>query len=179
MKQRAIFLDRDGVLNDAIIKNGKPYPPASLDEVNIATDVLPALQSLKNAGFLLLGATNQPDVARGKTERSLVEAINKMLMDKLPLDEIRVCYHDDADKCECRKPLPGLILQAAEKFNVDLSNSVMIGDRWKDVEAGQRAGCKTIWIDRGYAVPKPSQQPDVIVKSMNEAGKWIEQLCAN
>lgn len=123
MKRKAVFLDRDGVLNNAIVRNGKPYPPAHLDEVMVADDVLPALQALKAHGYLLIGATNQPDVARGTTEKSLVEAINAKLMAMLPLDEIRVCYHDDKDGCDCRKPGPGLMTEAAKEFDIDLSAS--------------------------------------------------------
>ncbi len=172
MKRRAIFLDRDGVLNDAIVKAGKPYPPASLAELNVAADVLPALQALKAQGFLLLGATNQPDVARGKTERSLVEAINTALMQRLPLDEIRVCYHDDRDQCPCRKPLPGLLMEAAEAYQVDLAASFMIGDRWKDITAGKAAGCRTVWINRQYQETQPADA-DKTVATLGDAAKWI------
>lgn len=174
--RRAIFLDRDGVLNDAIVKDGKPYPPSSLQEVAIASDVLPALQALKDQGFLLLGATNQPDVARGKTERSLVETINAELMRQLPLDEIRVCYHDDADQCECRKPAPGLLLQAAAAHQVDLQQSFMIGDRWKDMTAGNKAGCRTIWINRQYNEKQPTGA-DAVVSSLSEAANWVLLSC--
>lgn len=172
MKRRAIFLDRDGVLNDAIVKEGKPYPPASLAELKVADDVLPALLALKAQGFLLLGATNQPDVARGKTERHLVEAINATLMQRLPLDEIRVCYHDDRDQCDCRKPLPGLLSTAAQAYQVDLPTSFMIGDRWKDITAGKAAGCRTIWINRQYQETHP-MDADKTVATLGEAAKWI------
>jgi D-glycero-D-manno-heptose 1,7-bisphosphate phosphatase len=170
--KRAVFLDRDGVLNDAIVKNGKPYPPSSLQELCIAKDVLPALRALKKQGFLLLGATNQPDVARGKTERRLVEAINAELMQQLPLDEIRVCYHDDNDQCDCRKPAPGLLLQAASAHDVDLPQSFMIGDRWKDITAGKKAGCRAIWINRQYDECQPNDA-DAMVASLEEAAAWI------
>ncbi len=170
---RAVFLDRDGVLNDAIVREGKPFPPASLAELRVADDVLPALTQLKQAGFLLLGATNQPDVVRGKTARETVEAMNTHLMQTLPLDEMRVCYHDDEDNCACRKPKPGLILSAAEKFGVDIKNSFMIGDRWRDVEAGYQAGCKTVWINRGYQEREPLSAPDKEVKNLSEAAAWI------
>ena len=175
MNVKAIFLDRDGVLNDAIIRHGKPYPPASLAEVVIAADVLPALTLLKSLGYLLIGATNQPDVARGTTEKSLVQAINGKLLHELPLDEIRVCYHDDQDECDCRKPLPGLLIKAAKDHGIDLSQSVMVGDRWKDIEAGQKAGCKTIWIDRHYQESKPQKTPDFISTSMMQAALWIKE----
>ncbi|HEX4045689.1 MAG TPA: HAD-IIIA family hydrolase [Gammaproteobacteria bacterium] len=172
MPQKAIFLDRDGVLNDTIIKQGKPYPPASLAELTIAADVLPALQLLKSHNCLLIGATNQPDVPRGITLRSTVESINQHLLTILPLDTIRVCYHDDQDACACRKPAPGLLLQAATDYHIDLSQSVMIGDRWKDIVAGQQAGCKTVWINRHYAEPAP-KTPDAEVTSLLAAAEWI------
>lgn len=173
--RRAIFLDRDGVLNSAIIKNGKPYPPSSLNELHIPEEVPSAIASLKTAGFLLLGATNQPDVARGTTLRTTVEAINAHLVQSLSLDEIRVCYHDDADACSCRKPFPGLLLEAAEAYAVDLKNSFMIGDRWKDIEAGFRAGCKTIWINRHYNEKTPDKIPDFETDQLSKAAEWILQ----
>lgn len=170
--RKAIFLDRDGVLNSVIIKNGKPYPPPSVQELSIPSEVEDALISLKKAGFLLIGATNQPDVARGTTSKETIEAINSVLMDRLPLDEIRVCYHDDRDHCECRKPLPGLLKQAAIDYGIALNQSFMIGDRWKDIDAGRDAGCKTIWINRGYAEKKPIN-PDFVATTLAEAAAWI------
>lgn len=172
MKSKAIFLDRDGVLNAAIIKNGKPYPPSSLAELTIPDGVQSALQTLKSSGFLLIGATNQPDVARGTTTKETVEAINAKLLELLPLDEIRVCYHDDHDNCECRKPLPGLLLQAAQEHHIDLQQSIMIGDRWKDILAGQKAGCKTIWINHGYQEKSPDQV-DFVTNSLCKAAEWV------
>lgn len=174
-KLQAVFLDRDGVLNQAIIKQGKPYPPASLKELIVPKEVGDALKNLKQAGFLLIGATNQPDVARGITERKTVETINQQLIQTLPLDSIRVCYHDDIDQCYCRKPLPGLLLQAAQDYNIDLQNSYMIGDRWKDIEAGKRAGCRTIWLDYRYDEHFKSDQPDFTAALLNDAANWIMQ----
>lgn len=170
--KRAIFLDRDGVLNQAVIKNGKPYPPASVQELIIPEGVQKALSALKLSGFLLIGATNQPDVARGTTDKATVEAINAALMAALPLDDIRICYHDDKDHCECRKPYPGLLVDAAAELGIDLHQSYMIGDRWKDIEAGQRAGCRTIWLNQGYDEKKPDE-PDFIAHNMSEAANWI------
>lgn len=174
MKQAAVFLDRDGVLNNVILKQGKPHPPASVAELTLPNDVQSALQILKSAGFLLIGATNQPDVARGTTKKSTVEAINAQLMTALPLAEIRVCYHDDIDNCECRKPSPGLLIQAAAEHNIDLQQSFMIGDRWKDIEAGENAGCKTIWIDNNYLEKKP-KNPNFIAANLTEAAIWIQK----
>lgn len=171
--KKAIFLDRDGVLNAAVVRHGKPFPPASVEDVIIPSDVLPALVQFKKLGFLLIGITNQPDVARGITTREKVEEINLFLMQKLPLLEIKVCYHDDAKKCDCRKPLPGLLLQAAQEHQIDLTKSVMIGDRWKDVAAGQAAGCQTIWLQRDYEEKKPEQSPNTVVSKLSEAAEWI------
>jgi D-glycero-D-manno-heptose 1,7-bisphosphate phosphatase len=147
----AVFLDRDGVINRAMIRDGKPYPPARLEDVDVLPGTISSLQLLRAAGYILIGITNQPDVARGKQSREVVESINSMIQSRLPLDEIFVCYHDTIDNCDCRKPKPGLILQAAEKYGVDLSQSWMVGDRWKDIVAGHAAGLKTIFIDYHYA----------------------------
>jgi D-glycero-D-manno-heptose 1,7-bisphosphate phosphatase len=169
----AVFLDRDGVLNSAIVKKGKPHPPSSVEDLEIQEDVLPCLVSLRKAGFVLIGITNQPDVARGTQTREAVELINKTLLDKLPLADIKVCYHDEADHCDCRKPLPGLILQASDEYGIDLASSYMVGDRWKDVEAGQRAGCRSIWIDCGYDEIGPDLALTERVLSLREAAALI------
>ena len=171
--RRAVFLDRDGVLNRAICENGKSRPPRNLAELEIPTGVAEALCALRAAGFLLIGVTNQPDVARGETPRHLVEAINAQLQAQLPLDEIRVCYHDDADQCACRKPQPGMLLQAAAQSAIDLSRSFMIGDRWKDIEAGRRAGCRTIWLEPPTSEPWHGAPPTHRVASLREAAAWI------
>jgi D-glycero-D-manno-heptose 1,7-bisphosphate phosphatase len=170
---RAIFLDRDGVLNRAIIRAGKPYPPANLGELEILPDVPAALAALKECGFLLLVVTNQPDVARGNQQRAMVECIHEALRKALPIDDFFVCYHDDRDDCACRKPKPGLLLQAAGKYGLELKSSYLIGDRWRDIEAGQAAGCATLWIDRGYAERAPSQASTTQVRSCMEAARWI------
>jgi D-glycero-D-manno-heptose 1,7-bisphosphate phosphatase len=179
MRRKAIFLDRDGVLNHAIVKNGLPFAPMSVDELTIPEDVESALQMLKAAGFLLIVVTNQPDVARGKNTKQAVEEINKKLQERLPLDEFFVCYHDNADHCHCRKPLPGLLTDAAEKHSIDMTQSFMVGDRWKDVEAGQAAGCKTILIDNEYLEQNPNRPADFIVKTLTDAALIITSLRKN
>ena len=153
--KRAIFLDRDGVINRTIVRDGKPYPPASLATLEILPGVADALQSLHEAGWLLIVVTNQPDVARGTTTIADVEAINAHLRNYLPIDEFRTCYHDNLDGCNCRKPLPGALFAAADAHGIDLASSYMVGDRWRDTEAGERAGCKTIFIDYGYSELRP------------------------
>jgi D-glycero-D-manno-heptose 1,7-bisphosphate phosphatase len=171
--RRAVFLDRDGVLNKAIVREGKPYPPATLEQLEILPGVKEACVKLRAAGYLLIGVTNQPDVARGTQKRSVVEAINARLCAELTLDEILVCYHDDADQCECRKPRPGLLLEAALKYGVDLARSVMVGDRWRDVSAGQAAGCRTVWVNAGYNEKQPEPPANFECSSLPQAVEWI------
>ncbi len=170
--RRANFLDRDGVINRAIVRNGKPYPPASLAELEILPGVYEALQKLHDANYLLVVVTNQPDVARGTAKREDVELMNAFLSSQLPIDDFKTCYHDSGDKCNCRKPLPGALLEAAQEHNIDLSKSFMVGDRWRDVEAGASAGCKTFFINYRYAEQKPDA-PDFIVSTLLEAKKII------
>jgi len=152
---KAIFLDRDGVINHSKIIDGKPHPPLSLDDFKIIDGVEKALILLHNAGFHLIVVTNQPDVSRGVVSEDKIELIHSFLKSDFPIDEIMTCYHDDADNCECRKPKPGNVLKAAKKYNIDLKNSYMIGDRWRDIEAGISAGCKTIFIDYHYNEKQP------------------------
>lgn len=170
--RRAVFLDRDGVLNRAIVRDGKPHSPSGLSELEVLPGVGDACAALRRAGFLLIVVTNQPNVARGIQRREVVEAINDALRAQIPLDDIRVCYHDDSDGCACRKPRPGLLLRAAEDWGIDVANSFLVGDRWRDIEAGRRAGCTTIFIDYGYAEAQQSV-PDCHVGSLAEAADWI------
>ena len=170
-RRRAVFLDRDGVINRAVVRDGRPYPPASAEEVELLPGVAVALRRLKDAGYLLVVVTNQPDVARGVRSRAEVEAIHARLASALPIDEFRACYHD-GDACTCRKPKPGLILAAAREHHVDLTASVMIGDRWRDIEAGRLAGCLTVFVECGYSEPRPDR-PDAVVASLEEAAGWI------
>lgn len=172
MLRRAVFLDRDGVINRAEVREGKPYPPANLAVMELLPGVPAALQALHAAGWMLIVVTNQPDVARGTTPREVVEEINNYLKTALPIDEFRTCYHDTGDKCDCRKPLPGALLAASRDHAIDLTKSFMVGDRWRDVEAGQRAGCKTVFIDYGYAEKQP-ESCDYKVQSLQEAATII------
>jgi D-glycero-D-manno-heptose 1,7-bisphosphate phosphatase len=172
--QPAVFLDRDGVLNEAIIRNGKPDSPCDPGELIITQGACGALEQLKREGFLLIVVTNQPNIARGKTTRAEVDQLNARVATILPLDAIEVCEHDDEDQCECRKPKPGMILRAQEKFGVNLARSFMIGDRWRDVEAGRRAGCRTILVGEGYGEIFP-HAPTLKVASLLEAASWIIQ----
>lgn len=175
VRNTAIFLDRDGVLNLPIIKNNKPYPPATIDEVKIAEDVRPALDLFRSLGFFLIVVSNQPDVARGTTDRLSVENINRVLNHSLPIDDFFICYHDDQDLCACRKPSPGLLIEAANKYHIDLHKSFMVGDRWKDIAAGKTATCKTIFLNYNYNEQQPDC-PDFTTTSLLAAAMWVKNI---
>ncbi|MHB8731332.1 MAG: D-glycero-alpha-D-manno-heptose-1,7-bisphosphate 7-phosphatase [bacterium] len=169
----AVFLDRDGVLNEALVRDGRPYTPARPEDVTIVPGAANALAALKRAGFRLICVTNQPDVGRGLQTRDDVEAINRVVMRALPLDDILVCYHRDEDGCSCRKPRPGLLLDAAARHALDLGRSFMIGDRWRDIDAAHAAGCRSVLLDYGYAERGPVHRPDRRVRTIGEAAAWI------
>jgi D-glycero-D-manno-heptose 1,7-bisphosphate phosphatase len=170
--RKAVFLDRDGVLNRALVYEGRPYPPLTLDGFEILPGVPEALGRLHDAGFLLIGATNQPDVARGTQRREVIEAMNARLLADSPITAILVCY-EDGDDCPRRKPNPGLLLEAAEQYGIDLAASFMVGDRWRDIEAGRRAGCRTVFIDRAYTERRPNPDPDYVATDLGDAASWI------
>lgn len=173
MSRSAVFLDRDGVLNEAVVADGIPHSPAGLEEFRLARGAPEALEKLKAAGFVLVVVTNQPEVRRGRISRETVEEMHARLSASLPLDAVYVCYHDAPDACSCRKPKPGLLLRAAADLDLDLKSSYFIGDRWRDVDAGAAAGCKTVLIDYGYRERPPASEPSARVASLEEAVAWI------
>lgn len=172
--QQAVFLDRDGVINRALTRAGKPYPPMSRAEFEILPGVPEACAKLKAAGFLLVVATNQPDVGRGTLKQSIVEEIHAFMSRELPLDRVEVCYHAGKGEspCDCRKPRTGMLLRAANELGIDLAQSWMVGDRWRDIDCGRAAGCRTILIDYAYdeALRQP---PDFRVRNLLEAAHLI------
>ena len=172
--RRAVFLDRDGVLNLPVVRDGKPYPPANVEEFAIYPETAQACQALKDAGFILVVATNQPDVGRGTQRREVVEAMHATLQRELPLDRIEVSYDGGGEKppSEFRKPRPGMLLRAAQELGLDLAACWMVGDRWRDIDCGHAAGCRTVFIDRGYA-EKLRQAPDFRVTNLTEAARII------
>ena len=171
---RIVFLDRDGVINRATERDGKPYPPRGIGDFKILPEVPAACKKLKAAGFLLVVATNQPDVGRGTLDQAIVEEIHAYMVKQLPIDRVEVCYHPGKglSDCDCRKPRPGMLLRAARELNANLARCWMVGDRWRDVDCGQAAGCKTVFIDRGYT-EELKQKPDFCVKNLLEAAEII------
>jgi D-glycero-D-manno-heptose 1,7-bisphosphate phosphatase len=172
MSGPAAFLDRDGVLNEPVLRAGRPYPPEAVKDVRVLPGALESCRRLSDAGLKLVCVTNQPDIARGTQDSATVAAINEYVRELLNLDEVVVCPHDDVDGCDCRKPLPGMILEAATRLDLDVSRSVTVGDRWRDVEAGRAAGTWTVFVDYGYNERQPDG-PDLIVKDLKEAVPWI------
>ena len=173
--KKAVFLDRDGVINKAIIKDGKPLSPNSLNELEILPGVKQSIIKLKKLNFVCLVVTNQPNVSRKKIDKNSVIQMNNFLKNEIPLDDIFVCYHDDKDNCDCRKPKPGLLLEAGKKWDVDFKKSFMIGDRWRDIEAGKNLGCKTIFLDyKYYNEPKP-KKPSFVSDTLLNAVHIIEK----
>jgi len=170
-KIKAVFLDRDGVINNAVVIEGKPYPPATLKEIIILPGVLDGISSLKANGFKTFIVTNQPDVARGTTPLHVVEEINLYLKLQLGIDQIYCCFHDDHENCECRKPKPGMFLSAAEDWDVELSSSFMIGDRWRDIDAAKASGVRSILIDYNY--DEKRSKPDFECKDFLGAVQYI------
>jgi D-glycero-D-manno-heptose 1,7-bisphosphate phosphatase len=169
---RAVFLDRDGVLVRAPVVDGRPRSVHRVEELELEDGALAACSSLRDAGFLLVVVTNQPDIARGTLTREAVDEMHAILAEQLPLNEIRVCPHDDADDCACRKPRPGMLLAAAKEHGIVLERSFMVGDRWRDIGAGRSAGCACVFLDREYSESMPAP-PDVAVGDLGEAVAWI------
>jgi D-glycero-D-manno-heptose 1,7-bisphosphate phosphatase len=168
----AVFLDRDGVLTEAFVRDGVPTPPRTLAEFRVLPGVTEACSALRRVGFVLVAVTNQPDIARGTHARAEVDEMNQRLCSLVPLDEICVCPHDDADGCTCRKPKPGMLLDAADRLGLDLARSFSVGDRWRDIEAALRAGVTAIHVDRHYNEQPPSGA-HAVVADMPEAAAWI------
>ena len=167
-----MFLDRDGVINAPEVRDGKPYPPKKVGDFHLLPGVTEACHLLRNAGFLLVVATNQPDVGRGQQDSSVVETIHRIMCQLLPIDRVEVCYDAGDHASVFRKPGPGMLFRAASELNIDLSKSYMVGDRWRDVDCGRTAGCTTIFIDRGYK-EHLRKQPHFRAKDLSEAASLI------
>jgi D-glycero-D-manno-heptose 1,7-bisphosphate phosphatase len=170
--RRAVFLDRDGVLNRVVVRNGKPHPPQTVKEFELYDDVADGCARLRAADFLLIVITNQPDVGRGTQSREVVEAMHRKMQSAVPsLDHIEICYHAGehyGQPCDCRKPRPNLILRAIAQLNIDPKRSYVVGDRWRDVDCARAAGCRAILIERGYK-ESLREAPDFTVTNFNDA----------
>jgi D-glycero-D-manno-heptose 1,7-bisphosphate phosphatase len=170
MRLRAIFLDRDGVVNKVVFRDGKPSAPRALTEFEFESGVKECLAALRGAGFKLFVVTNQPDLKRGLLSSEALRGMTDRVMSGLGLDAIKVCPHDDSDKCSCRKPQPGMIVELAREHDIDLTRSFMIGDSWRDCAAAAAAGCRSIILDRSY---NRGEGADLRVADLSQAVKSI------
>ena len=170
-----VFLDRDGVVNEAHIVDGRPFPPRTFAELRLLPGVVDACRRLDELGYALVLVTNQPDIARGTQSIAEVDRMHDYLRKRLPLTDVVVCAHDDADDCACRKPRPGMLIDAAERLGLDLPRSFCVGDRWRDVEAAKAAGVRAIHVQRHYR-ERPVIGADATVDSLAEAVRYIELL---
>ncbi len=170
----AVFLDRDGTLNVQVVRESKPYPPDTLAEFRLFPDVPEACARLAAAGYVLVVATNQPDVGRGAQSQAVVESMHTQLKTWVPqIAHIEACYDPGrGEPSRRRKPEPGMLLDAAAALGLDLASSWMVGDRWRDIDCGKRAGLRTVFIDFGYA-EELRESPDHVVKSFAEASEVI------
>lgn len=172
--RKAVFLDRDGVINRAIVRNGKPYSPVTLNDFVFLPGVELAIRELRTAGYLVIVVTNQPDIATGVQTLKVLDLMHAKLFENKLCDDIKVCYHLDGDNCNCRKPKPGMLLDAAREWNINLKESFMVGDRWRDIAAGKAAGCFTYFIDYQYE-EQTIYKPDAVALSLIEVSKYILQ----
>jgi D-glycero-D-manno-heptose 1,7-bisphosphate phosphatase len=173
--RQAVFLDRDGTINVNEVRGGRPYAPTRLEDFRYLPGAPEAIARFKAEGYLVIVVTNQPDLSTGKNTPEVIEAMHARLRDELGVDDIMVCPHTDKAGCDCRKPKPGLLIQAAEKWGIDLARSVMVGDRWRDVDAGRAAGCTTVHIDCGYEGEPAPKGADLTVATLFEA---MDSICA-
>ena len=167
-KNKCVFLDRDGVINQPIIINKKPYSPRKIQEFIFTTDIKNLINKVVNLGYKVIVVTNQPDIATGDLSESLLNHFHKCITDEMLINDIFVCKHKSSDNCNCRKPKPGLIIEAAIKHKINLKESFFIGDRWKDVDAANKVECHSIFIDYGYS-ERLKTDPKNCVKSVKDA----------
>ena len=148
----AVFLDRDGVINEAIERDGKRHSPMSSSEFAFIHGIEAAFDALQSLQIPIVVVTNQPEVARGRLNTDALTVMHQLISDRFEVTDIVFCPHDDADRCACRKPKPGMILSSCARHGLDPGRSVMVGDQRKDIEAGFAAGCRTILVNNPVLV---------------------------
>lgn len=172
---KAVFLDRDGIINRAIIEKGKPYPPLRISKVYSIEGIKEVIEKIHEKGYLAIVVTNQPDVANHLVDKRTVDKINEYLKSIVKFDDVFTCYHNEKDNCDCRKPKVGLFIKAKGLYQIDFSKSFVVGDRWKDIEAGKNIGCKTIFVDYGYNEKRP-KNPSYVIKNVTEISDILEEI---
>ena len=147
---KAVFFDRDGVLNHLIERDGSFYSPQCFDDFEVNADAIKIIQQIKELGFLAIVISNQPDITRGKLEQHEMDKMTQVLFSELKIDDVFYCTHDDNNDIGCRKPKPGLFHLAQQKYNINFNHSIMVGDTWKDVDAARNAKIKMYLLDKNY-----------------------------
>lgn len=153
--KKAVFVERDGILNEVQAGPKHPIIPLTLEEFKINPKAKAPLRTLKDAGFVIIVTTNQPGLTRGYQSRRELDLMHDLIRRSFPIDDLFLCGHDEADHCPCRKPRPGLMIEAAFKWHLNLDHSFVISDKWQDAEAARTAGCtslllKSPWIGQGH-----------------------------
>jgi D-glycero-D-manno-heptose 1,7-bisphosphate phosphatase len=171
--RKAVFLDRDGVIVVPEFRDGRSFAPVRLQDYRFYPEASAALSRLKSAGYLLIVVTNQPEVGRGLIPEEVLAEMHRRLLASLPIDFVKVCRHTAEDRCSCRKPKPGMLLESANELGISLPDSYMVGDRATDVEAGHAAGCRTVFIDLGYTGEAKPDSASFRVSSIDHAADVI------
>jgi D-glycero-D-manno-heptose 1,7-bisphosphate phosphatase len=170
--KRAIFIERDGILNELSTETKKPIPPRTLEEFRVKSEAGPALYELKAAGFILIATTNQPGLSCGYQSRRELDRIHDVLRRRLPLDDLMVCPHDESDYCPCRTPRPGLLIEAAFKWQVNLEYSFVVSNKWQDAEAARFVGCTSLLVNSPWV---GKVHPDYLISGLKDVvGKILE-----
>ena len=170
--KRAVFIERDSILNEVRSGPKQQIPPMGLEDFKIISEAAEPLKKLKAVGFVLIATTNQPGLSRGDQSRRELDRMHDMLRRSFPLDDIMLCPHDEADQCPCRKPRPGLLIEAAFKWHLNLDHSFVVSDKWQDAEAARSAGCTSLlvnspWIKqvhRDFVLPNLGSIVDKILR---------------
>ena len=170
---KAFFLDRDGILNKAIVRNGKPYAPITDEEFKINTKFLSTIKYLKSLNYILIIITNQPDVQKKILKRSQVNKFNLLLKNYFKIDDIFVSFSNN-NKNYRRKPNPGMLLEAKNRWNINFRKSYFVGDRKSDIDAGTKVGVKTIFVDRNYKEKKPVNY-NYKIKNLNKIKSLVKK----
>lgn len=169
-----VFLDRDGVINKIILREGRPHSPRNINQLKILDGVFEAVKLLQNLGHRIVVITNQPEISRGLITEDLIIKMHNKIREETGIKNFYFCPHDDFHSCECRKPKTGMLLRAATELDLDLNQSYLVGDRWKDIQAGQKVGCKCFFIDNNYDEPRPIS-PFYPVESLYQAAILIHK----
>jgi len=174
MSRAAVFFDRDGVLAIPEFRDGRSFAVRRLEDFALYPDAEESVRRVKALGVIAVVVTNQPDVGNGLVGQTTVEKMHEHLRRVIAVDAVYTCYHTGADSCACRKPKPGMLLAASNDFDIDLSRSIMVGDRASDLAAGHEAGCRAVFVDRGYR-DEDSSSADWVAASLTEA---VDHICA-